>query len=60
MGGNKFISSEPKSGLSPEEMRNLGDKIDSLKNRIDELNGERLEIKAEMALKNKFFFWGER
>jgi len=54
MGGNKFISSEPKSGLSPEEMRNLGDKIDSLKNRIDELNGERLEIKAEMALKNKF------
>ena len=54
MDGNKFISSEPKSGLSPEEMRGLEDRIDSLKNRIDELNGESLEIKTEMALKNQF------
>ncbi len=53
---NKFISSdsEPKSGLSAEETRNLENKIDAVWKRIDELNGESLEIKAEMALKNKF------
>lgn len=35
-------------------MHDLEEKIDSLKNRLDEINGEGLEIKAEMALKNKF------
>jgi len=54
MGGNKFISSEPKSGLSAEEMQDLGVKIEAALNRANELNSDSLEAKAAMALKNKF------
>ncbi|MBU2037421.1 hypothetical protein KJ866_04480 [Patescibacteria group bacterium] len=50
----KFISSEPKSGMSAEEMRDLENKTEAVLKRANELNSDNLEIKAEMALKNKF------
>lgn len=54
MAQSKFISSEPKSGLSAEEMQSLDAKIEAVLNRANELNSDSLEIKAEMALKNKY------
>lgn len=53
MGHAKYITSEAKSGLSPEEMAVLESKIKNLIEQIAELNGWRLEVKVEMALKNK-------
>ena len=54
MGHAKFITSESKSGLSPEESAVLDSKIENLVKQLDEINGWRLEVKTEMALKNKF------
>lgn len=49
----KFVSDEPKSGMSAEEMEGLDAKIEAVLNRANELNSDNLEIKARMALKNK-------
>ncbi|MDD2753439.1 MAG: hypothetical protein PHT44_02435 [Candidatus Portnoybacteria bacterium] len=54
MSGSKYISGEQKSGLSAEEMRDLDNKVEDMVGKIDRLNGNKLEFKAEMALKNKF------
>ncbi len=51
---SKFIASEQKSGYGPEELEGLRGKIGEWIKKIDELNGDTLEVKAEMALKNKF------
>lgn len=54
MTSSKFISSEPKSGHSPEEVEALREKIEETRKKLDDLNGDKLEIKLEMAIKNKF------
>jgi len=53
MGHAKYITSEAKGGLSPEEMVSLESKLKNLIEQIAEINGWKLEAKTEMALKNK-------
>jgi len=54
MGGNKFISSEPKSGYSPESLETLRIKIEATIEKVNDLNGDRLADKLMLAKKNRF------